>query len=112
MNESICIHRRFFDISEYDSQITGLSQTPCNECKEKYKMNEYNVLVVVDKEKTTDLNNPYLTGEVIMIKKECELGKTMKFKNGLAYTFNAGEVYNFCNKVGKEYENVEYKPKQ
>ena len=62
-------------IQQMHNKTIGFSDKPCKECQDV--IDAHNVLFIVgfDVDKTTDENNPYRTGDVVGIKKDCKLGQ-------------------------------------
>ncbi len=91
-------------LSEYDGQVIGLLKGACSDCKTKFSMDIFYVIIEVNMKLTEDQNNPYLTGKVIQVKKESEFGKHLAnqnmFKNGIAYA--PIEVINHIEKLSLE----------
>lgn len=53
-------------VEELHGQTVGFSEKPCEECSEAMK--EAVMFIVVDDSKTTDMRNPYRTGELFGIR--------------------------------------------
>lgn len=55
------------EMDKISGQNIGFAEEPCNECKEL--MNQGDIVIGVDMEKTTDTRNPYRSGHFVVIKK-------------------------------------------
>lgn len=55
-------------VEELDGQVIGISNEPCDECKDL--MSKGFLLIAIDPEKTDDLSNPWRTGRQWFIKNE------------------------------------------
>lgn len=72
-NSEILIGRRLtkkedHKITDLHNQTIGFSEKPCEECQKL--INQGIVLIGVIKEKTEDINNPYRSGHISVIKEE------------------------------------------
>ena len=55
------------EMDKVSGQNIGFADEPCDECKEL--MNQGDIIIGVDIEKTTDMRNPYTSGYAVVIKK-------------------------------------------
>ena len=55
------------EMDKVSGQNIGFAEEPCDECKEL--MNQGDIIIGVDIEKTTDMHNPYRSGHFVVIKK-------------------------------------------
>lgn len=66
----IAIHKEFKSLKEIHNKVLGYSDTFCKDCTDKIdnaKELAY-FIVVIDESKTENLNNPYRTGQVFLVK--------------------------------------------
>ena len=58
-------------VESLNNQVIGFLNKPCEECHDQLPNGSW--LIIVDKEKTENINNPYRTGEIFGITREaCE----------------------------------------
>ena len=57
-------------VENLHGKVVGFSDKCCDECKEKLPPEKGSWFIVVDSEKTEDLNNPYRTGYIFGVSKE------------------------------------------
>ena len=55
------------EMDKVSGQNIGFTEEPCDECKEL--MDQGDIIIGVDMEKTTDMHNPYRSGHFAVIKK-------------------------------------------
>ena len=73
------------DLAKYHQKVVGFLEEPCDDCKKKFKMDEYNIILEFDEAKTDDRNDPYCTGRVLQVRKDTEFAKLLPVKNGVCY---------------------------
>jgi hypothetical protein len=91
VDAEIVVATRYFngepltDLSQYHGKVVGFLEEPCDDCKEKFRMDEYNIILEFDEAKTDDRNDPYCTGRVLQVRKDTEFAKVLPVKNGMCY---------------------------
>ena len=58
------------EVKKLHGKVVGFSDKCCDECKEKLPPEKGSWFIVVDSEKTEDLNNPYRTGSIFGVSKD------------------------------------------
>ena len=87
MDGSIIIGKTFNakhakEINKMNGQVIGFSDKPCPECQ-KHIDDGCFFIIGVDSEKTEDVNNPYRSGHIVGLKKDCEFVQSLEeeFRN-------------------------------
>lgn len=100
-NEHIIINRVLTEkyaqkIEDLHNKCVGYAEKPCDECKDIMK--EDFLCIIYDESKTKDESNPYRTGQIIRIKKDCNFVKNIDpelTKKGLCFV-----DIDFAKKIG------------
>ena len=58
------------NVKAMHGKVIGFMDDACHECKEKLPPEKGSWFIVVDSEKTEDLNNPYRTGSIFGVSKD------------------------------------------
>lgn len=90
VNEHIIMNSRLSkenaqEVESIDGKCIGFSEEPCEKCKEMMK--KAFLFIIYDESKTDDEKNPYRTGHIIGVKKDCNLINSLDSKlieNGYA----------------------------
>lgn len=69
-SEVILIETRMQDISKRDRQPSGISLELCTECRKTADDNDGVWIVEVDEHLTEEKDNPYRTGNIVMVRAE------------------------------------------
>ena len=56
------------EVKEAHGKAIGYTEEPCDSCKKL--MEEGVIIIAIDKDCTTDMSNPYRTGEMLAVKRE------------------------------------------
>lgn len=56
------------EVEKLHGKVVGYSEHPCDDCKKYLEMGI--IVIGYDKSKTKDMNNPYRSGHIIVIKEE------------------------------------------
>lgn len=71
--------KRAKQINEMNGQVIGFSDKPCPECQ-KHIDDGCFFIIGIDADKTEDFGNPYRSGHIIGIKKECDFVQNLEKK--------------------------------
>lgn len=68
--------KRAKEINKMNGKVIGFSNKPCSECQKLINEGVF-FIIGVDINKTEDYNNPYRSGHIVGITKECDFYKQM-----------------------------------